>query len=102
MTVKVLTRSRRIPLTLKKLGTIQKVGLSRPKKSGLAWGHYAFFSQDIQYLHFQDQKVGRGNILDKVTSAKSHGEEQRTEVYRTIRKLLCDYVERLYLYRESG
>lgn len=40
--------------------------------------------------------------MDKVTSAKSHGEEQRTEVYRTIRKLLCDCVERIYLYRESG
>lgn len=30
--------------------------------------------------------------MDKVTSAKSHGEEQRTEVYRTIRKLLGEWL----------
>ena len=47
---------------------------------------------------FNSNKVGWGNILDKTLSAESLGEEERMDVSPTIRKLLDDYVEGLFIW----
>ena len=47
---------------------------------------------------FTSNEVGWGNILDKTLSAESLGEEERMDVSPTIRKLLDDYVEGLFIW----